>query len=181
MNIPTNDNIVFIDTEFTDLDPLTGELLSVALIKPNGEELYIELPYTADPHPWVKEHVLPFLSGQTTTKEDAVTKIRKFIGDSKPHLMAYIVQLDAVYWYDLFGSAQSHPAHKHPIDFASILFAHGFSSDAYSDPDFLKSINVDMEKKGRGHHALDDCRFLREVYYKFLDHLVAEDVVGSQG
>ena len=59
---PYSDRIIFFDTEFTDLNAKTGELLSIGLIKYNGEELYLELESTATPHPWVVEHVLPFLN-----------------------------------------------------------------------------------------------------------------------
>jgi hypothetical protein len=36
-------NIVFIDTEFSDLDPYKGEVLSIGAIKLTGEEFYIEI------------------------------------------------------------------------------------------------------------------------------------------
>jgi DNA polymerase III epsilon subunit-like protein len=41
-------NIVFIDTEFTDLDPYKGELLSVGIVKLSGEELYIEFEQNSE-------------------------------------------------------------------------------------------------------------------------------------
>jgi len=180
MNTPATDNILFIDTEFTDLDPKIGELLSIALIKPTGEELYIELAYSKEPHQWVIENVLPHLEGNPVSIVTAREQITAFIGQDRPHLVAYINQLDAVYWYDLFGSAQSHPAHKHPIDFASILFGYGYNTTDYSNHNFLQSIGIDIEDKGRGHHALDDCRFLRKVYYNFFDSLEAETLTETE-
>jgi len=34
--------------------------MSIGLVKPNGEELYLELEYDESTiHPWVDEHVLP--------------------------------------------------------------------------------------------------------------------------
>lgn len=177
MNAPENDNIIFIDTEFTDLDPKKGELLSIALIKPTGEELYLELEYSNEPHPWVIENVLPHLKGDPISIINARKQIKQFIGQDKPHLVAYINQLDAVYWYDLFGSAQSHPAHKHPIDFASILFGYGYPTNVYNDKEFLKKLDIDMSEKGTAHNALDDCRFLKNMYYKFYAYLEADDLV----
>lgn len=35
--------LIFFDTEFTSLDPYKGEILSIGMVKENGEELYIEL------------------------------------------------------------------------------------------------------------------------------------------
>ncbi len=171
MITPASDNIIFFDTEFTDLDVKKGELLSIGLVKPNGEELYIELPYTKEPHEWVKEHVLPHLSGELTSYEDARIQITEFLGDTKPHLIAFINQLDSVYWYDFFGSPQAHPAHKHPIDFGSILFGHGFKTTSMSDPDFLDMLKITAQDRGVGHNALDDAKFLRKVYNSFYEHL----------
>ena len=36
-------DVIFVDTEFTDLDPYTGEILSVGMAKPNGDEFYVEI------------------------------------------------------------------------------------------------------------------------------------------
>ncbi len=177
MNTPATDNIIFIDTEFTDLDPKKGELLSVALIKPTGEELYFELEYSKEPHSWVIENVIPHLEGNPISVLDARKQIKQFIGEDKPHLVAYINQLDAVYWYDLFGSAQTHPAHKHPIDFASILFGFGYATTDYSNLEFLEKIGIDINDKGIGHHALDDCRFLRKIYYQFYAFLETDELL----
>jgi hypothetical protein len=33
------ENILFIDTEFSDLDPYIGEILSIGMVKLSGEEL----------------------------------------------------------------------------------------------------------------------------------------------
>src|SRR4030066_1628453 len=43
---PFSDNIVFLDTEFSSLDPYKGEILSIGLVKMNGDGLYLELEYT---------------------------------------------------------------------------------------------------------------------------------------
>ena len=42
---PYSGNIVFLDTEFSTLDPYNGEILSIGLVKMNGEELYVELKH----------------------------------------------------------------------------------------------------------------------------------------
>ena len=91
---PYSERIIFFDTEFTDLDIRKGELLSIGMVKPSGEELYLELAHDGSVHPWVKKHVLPFLTGDKITKEDAREKIWAFMGrhkkeTEKSFLMAY--------------------------------------------------------------------------------------------
>jgi hypothetical protein len=57
-------NLIFFDSEFSSNDPVTGEILSLALIKPTGEELYLELEFSGDVSSFVRSHVLPYLTGQ---------------------------------------------------------------------------------------------------------------------
>ena len=40
-----SDNIIFLDAEFSTLDPYEGEILSIGLVKLNGDNLYLELEY----------------------------------------------------------------------------------------------------------------------------------------
>ena len=51
--LPTmvSDIVIFFDGEFTTLDPTTGRLLSLALVKPSGEYLYLELEIGDAPVP----------------------------------------------------------------------------------------------------------------------------------
>jgi len=42
---PFSKNIIFLDTEFSSLDPYKGEMLSIGLAKLDGSELYLELEY----------------------------------------------------------------------------------------------------------------------------------------
>ena len=167
-------NIIFFDTEFTNLDHKVGELLSIGLIKYTGEKLYIELEYeNKNVHPWVKKRVLPYLTKRKITREKAQEKINKFIGintkgKDKPCLMAYVNQFDAIYWYDLFGTPKKHPAFWIPIDFASILFAHGFAPDSFGKKAFLNKIGIDKTKYIE-HNALEDAKMLRDVYLKLYD------------
>lgn len=49
----------FLDTEFNGFD---GELISLALVPEYGDqEFYVVLPLPADIHPWVAQHVIPYL------------------------------------------------------------------------------------------------------------------------
>jgi len=168
------DNIIFFDTEFSNIDSEIGELMSIGLVKPNGEELYLELEYDESTiHPWVDEHVLPYLTGNKTPKEEAIEKIWDFVGreGEKPFLMAYVNQFDSIYWYRLFSDPKGHPVFWIPIDFASILFGFGFNPDIMREEDFYKWLDIDTTKYNK-HNALDDAKKLKEVYEKFKERVV---------
>lgn len=165
---PFSENIVFFDTEFTTLDAKVGELMSIGLVKYTGEELYLELDYKSEPHPWVTEHVLPYLTGEKVSYEEARQRLRVFLGEGKPYLMAYVNQFDAIYWYRLFDSPQDHPAFWIPLDFASILFAHGFDPGSMGKDSFFKEIGVANDEY-KQHNALQDALLLRQSYLRFID------------
>jgi len=80
MPIPFSNNVIFYDTEFSHLDPHTGEILSIGMVKISGEELYLELEYTGPVGDWVKENIIPTLKGPYVTREEARQKIREFVG-----------------------------------------------------------------------------------------------------
>lgn len=169
-----SDNIIFLDTEFTTLDPAKGELISIGMVKlKTGRELYLELEFDEGTvEPWVKTHVLPSLTGPRISQKDARQKIIRFIGNKKerkekPYLMAYVNQFDAIYWYKLFGSAKEHPGYWIPIDFASILFAHGYPPNSLGRHSFFKELGIEKGEY-KEHNALADARLLREVYVAFL-------------
>lgn len=166
---PFSDNIIFLDTEFSSLNPYKGEILSIGLVKMNGEELYLELDYDGEVDDWVKENVIPLLTQEKISRAAAIEKIEQFVDDTEPYLTGYVNQFDAVYLYKLLGS-KNNPFHWIPIDFASILFTLGISPGRYNWEDkdnFYQEIGVDHNKY-RKHHALDDAKLLREVYLKFL-------------
>ncbi|MBX2866804.1 3'-5' exoribonuclease [Candidatus Kaiserbacteria bacterium] len=165
---PFSQDIIFFDTEFSSLDPCEGEILSIGMVKLSGEEFYIELEYDGEVSEWVKDNILHTLIAPKVSREEAQKQIKEFVGEGKPHIMAYVNQFDAIYTYKLFG-IDNHPFHWLPIDFASMLFAHG------KDPEML----VDLERackefgidhtKYKQHHALDDAKVLRKIYLKLAD------------
>lgn len=163
------DNLIFIDTEFTDLDPYTGELLSVGIVKLNGEELYLELECDAPNSDWVQKHIIPTLTQEKITREDADTKIRAFLGDSLPFAVGFVDNYDVIYLTKLFGAGKL-PFRWMTIDFASILFAIGvnpvkYQLDSGGAKSFYRKLGIDT-KKYKQHHALDDARLLRDVWLK---------------
>lgn len=162
---PFSHNIIFFDTEFSDLNIRTGELLSIGMVKEgSGEELYLEFDYTGPMHPWVTQNVLPILTAEKKySKLEAREKLREFVGAGEPYLMAYVNQFDAVFWYDLFGSPKDHPAFWIPLDFASILFAHGYDPNSMGKDSFFSDLGID-KAQFKLHNALDDARMLKQVY-----------------
>lgn len=162
-------NLVFIDTEFTSLDPVVGEILSIAIIKLTGEELYIELETDAVPSNWVKRNILPMLTQPKLDQEETKKAIRKFLGRKDPFAIAFVDNYDSLYAVKLFGEGKL-PFKWMTIDFTSILFANGINptkllateSDAKK---FYTSLGIDLTKY-KQHHALDDARLLRDVWLR---------------
>lgn len=157
-----SNNIIFLDTEFSTLDPYKGEILSIGLVKSNGEELYLELEYNGEVSNWVKENVIPLLQNKKVERQEAVRKIKEFVGNSKPYAISHVNQYDTIYLYKLLGlgNGGENPFFWMPVDFASILF--GMGIDPESD------WGVDKTKY-REHHALDDAKLLREAYLRIFN------------
>ena len=167
---PYSQNIIFFDTEFSSLDSHKGEILSLGLVKYNGEELYLELDYNGEIDKWPRENILPSLKQEKVSKDKAIELIKDFVGTENPYVVAYINQFDMVYFYKLLGLDNfNHHFHWMPIDFASILFSFGINPDVLVDwnNNFLDKLKIDSSKFNQ-HNALDDARMLREVYLKFI-------------
>ncbi len=162
-------NIIFFDSEFSSLDVSRGKILSLGLVKYDGEELYLELEYNGVVDQWPKENILPYLTRKKVSREKAVKLIEKFIGNSTPYVVAYINQFDMVYFYKLLGLDSFNERFNWiPIDFASILFSQNINPDVLADWDksFLDKLKIDYFRL-RQHNALDDAKMLRNVYLKF--------------
>jgi DNA polymerase III epsilon subunit-like protein len=165
MRRPFSDNVIFYDTEFSNLDPYTGEILSIGMVKISGEELYLELEHTGPVGDWVKEHIIPTLKGPRVSREDARQRIKEFVGDGKPYAVSYVNPYDTLYFYKLFGfPTGDQPCYWLPVDLSSIIFGDG------KDPEdlfaFAAELGIDT-KQYTQHHALYDARLLRDVYMKF--------------
>lgn len=165
-------NLIFIDTEFSDLDPYSGEILSIGIVKLNGDELYIELDYTGKSSKWVRKNILKTLKLPKLSKKDAVHAVREFLGDTEPFAVAFVDSYDVIYLTKLFGVGNL-PFKWMTVDLASILFANGinpvkFQLDSDSAKTFYTSLGIDT-KKYKHHHALDDARLVRDVWLKLTD------------
>lgn len=165
-------NLIFIDTEFSDLDPYKGELLSIGITTLDGRELYIELTSTEESSTWVQKYVMPQLKDIKFSKKQAIEQIRNFLGKTEPYAIAFVDNYDVIYLTKLFGAGKL-PFKWLTIDFASILFAQGvnpvrFKRDSSDAKHFYASLGIDL-KKYRPHHALDDARLLRDVWLKVVN------------
>lgn len=164
---PYSKNIIFLDTEFSSLDPYKGEILSVGLVTLGEKELYLELEHDGPIDSWVKKNIISTLKDSKVSRKEAVKKIKKFVGKKKPYFITYVTPYDTLYLYKLFGTGET-PFYWLPIDFASILFGMGINPESYhpdNEINFLKKIGVDVSKY-KLHNALDDAKLLREVYLK---------------
>jgi len=156
---PFTDNIIFFDTEFSTLDPYNGEILSIGLVKLSGEELYLELEYDGPASDWVKGNILPTLKAPKISRDEAKRKMKEFVGNGMPYMVAYINQYDDVYLNKLFLGDEK-PFYWLPIDFASMMFAVGLNPESRITEDFPGY---------QQHNALDDARLLRDWYLKFFE------------
>jgi hypothetical protein len=166
-----SDNIIFFDSEFSSFDTKRGELLSIGMVKLNGEELYLELESTAEPIDWVKANVLPFLTGEKISPAAAVEKMIKFAGDKKPYLVSYIDNYDAVYLKNIIGSGKDNIFNWITIDISSMFFALGQNPADFGDADktgLFDKLGINW-RQYREHHALDDAKLLRDFYIKYFE------------
>lgn len=161
-------NIIFIDTEFSTLNPYKGEILSIGIVKLNGDSLYLELEFNGETSLWVEKHILPTLKNKKVSRKKAIQMINKFVGKKKPYAVGFVPQHDTLYLYKLF-KIDKHPFYWLPIDFASMLFSQGINPENYFKKSFLKKIGVDTTEYQHTHNALDDATLLREVFIKFFN------------
>jgi hypothetical protein len=158
---PYSDNVVFVDTEFSGLEFYLGELISIAVVKPGGAELYLELEYTGRVAEFVRKNVLPKLTGPKVTPAEATARIKAFVGDGRPYMVSEAGHYDAVYVNKLFG-IEEQPFNWVPLDFASMMFGHGLKPRL---DELARELGLDRSQF-RSDHALDDARFLRELYLR---------------
>lgn len=163
------ENLIFIDTEFSDLDPYKGEVLSIGIVKLSGEELYIELEFDGESSEWVMQRIVPMLKAPKVTRERAVEMVCDFLGDSQPYAVAFVDNYDVIYLTKLFGAGNL-PFRWMTIDFATVLFMMGvnpvkFLAGEKGAVNFYKKLGINIGKY-KQHHALDDARLLRDVWLK---------------
>lgn len=68
---------LYLDTEFNGHG---GELISLALVSDKGpHRFYGVVPYSAPTHPWVAEHVIPFLDQDAEPKSEFRMRLQMFL------------------------------------------------------------------------------------------------------
>lgn len=101
---------IFFDTEFIE-DGKTIELLSIGLVREDGQYYYAE-PEETDrdrASPWVRENVLPFMTGPKEQRKNIAADIVRFAGE-KPEFWAYYADYDWVALCQLYGTMMQLPA-----------------------------------------------------------------------
>lgn len=104
----------FLDTEFVE-DGETIMPISLALVRENGDSLYLEYDFDeakAEAHDFVSENVLPHLAGQERyTRDDVRDRILSFVGDAeRPEFWAYYASFDWVVFCQTFGTMGDFPS-----------------------------------------------------------------------
>ncbi|MFH1802969.1 MAG: hypothetical protein ABH864_06000 [archaeon] len=166
------ENMIFMDGEFAKLSPDGIDLISIGLVKPSGEELYLEIEFDGELDPWVKRNVVPHLEGKKVSRGEAARRIRNFVGKGRPSLVAYVNQFDWMGVCRLFGAEGPKdiigrlPFHWVPIDFASIMISKGVEPGTPPQKVALK-YGVDTSDICK-HNALDDARLLKRIYDKVM-------------
>lgn len=167
---PFTENVIFYDTEFSSLDPYKGEILSIGAVKMNGEEFYCEIEFDGEYSDWVKEHLLHTFTSEKVTREKARDMLCTFVGTKRPYMLAYVNQFDTIYTHKLFQGRENGPFYWLPLDFASVLYGLGYNPEVFRDDNYTAlahELGVEV-KTGHTHNALDDAKFLREIYIKLI-------------
>lgn len=167
---PFSDNVIFYDTEFSSKDPYVGEILSIGAVKMNGDEFYCEVEYDGEYSDWVKENLLTTLTAHKLTKTEAAESLASFVGNDRPYMVCHGNGSDVVYTRKLFGQDDI-VFHEVVIDFAAVLFGLGYDPSVFRNNDFTElaeQLGVPTAV-GHTHNALDDAKFLREVYLALIN------------
>lgn len=100
---------IWFDTEFID-GGRTVDLLSIGLVKENGDTYYAE-PAETDRSlagDWVKANVLPFMHGPVKPRAEIAADLVKFCGPL-PEFWAYYGSYDWVCFCQIFGNMMALP------------------------------------------------------------------------
>lgn len=147
-------NRIWFDTEFIE-DGRTIDLISIGLVRDDGAEYYAELAECdlSRASEWVRENVLPHLSGVKTPRAQVAADLVAFAGDA-PEFWAYYAAYDWVALCQLFGTMMDLP-NGWPM----------FVRDLRQAADggrILPAQHADDE-----HNALADARWLRSAWQDF--------------
>lgn len=142
----------FLDTEYNGSG---GELLSLALVPDEGEELYLTFDWSGALEPWVQRHVVPYLDtvpdplvSPRLSRLDAARTISHYLaGDREPLIIADWPE-DIALFNALLIIGPGVMAEVPPLTFRFVALS-GFSTAANSKVP---------------HNALHDARALRDHF-----------------
>lgn len=98
-----------IDSEFIDT-PTCSALISFAIVREDNAYRYFEFAFPEEElTPWLREHVVPHLSGERTTFAEAAKEIERFIGADRPEVWAYFGAYDWYWFCRLWGGMMHLP------------------------------------------------------------------------
>lgn len=146
---------VWFDTEFIE-DGRTIDLMSIGMVREDGAEYYAE---SADcdlsrASPWVRENVIPHLTGVQKSRAEIVRDVVIFVGP-EPEFWAYYADYDWVALCQLFGTMMDLPEGwpKFCLDIKQSAYLVG---------------NPSLQRpEGGDHHALADARWNRRIWQHF--------------
>lgn len=145
---------VYLDTEFTTLNRYRAQLISLALVVPDGPELYVELTDAwapAECSPFVIETILPLL--------DHARHGRK-TGQARSELQAFLQALGEV---EIITDA---PDHDWPL-LRWLAGPEGLPDNVRPEPGQLTiDLNAGYADAEPPHHALQDARLLATLAEK---------------
>lgn len=153
----------WIDTEFIE-DGHTIDLISIGIVREDGEEYYAEVDLPTETwdriysHEWLPTNVVPHLDGNWKSRETIADEIRLFVGGGEPEFWAYCGAYDWVVLNQLYGAMVDHPR-GWPF-YCNDIAQYGMHL-GINRRNFPKQ---HMGAHGAEHNALADARWTRDTY-----------------
>lgn len=147
----------YVDTEFNGNG---GQLLSVGIVRQDGEQFYQELHVHELPQPWIKKNVVPVMLGRPVSRAACSFGLQQFLlRDRGPHTFVVDWPEDAVHLGNLMVT--DHGTRMPPRRWRCVLLElPGFHTADHSK---------------RPHNALDDAVALRN----YVERGIAEGMDGE--
>lgn len=154
--------LLFLDTEFTGLDQVKPDLISIGLVDETGREFYAELPeshWTVQCNEWVHFNVVPHLwHGDFVQNEASIRNhLTAWIEDIPDEAVIVTDCPDADFFVQLKRLLPQWPKNLHPWPMQFSVWAMGDEQQPV-----LQNIVDDYHTLDRPqHHALHDAHSLR--------------------
>lgn len=161
--------ILFLDTEFTSLDQPDPDLISIALVREDGNYFYAELPpdaYSERASDWVKQNVLHLLDGgcRQLTRAILSSRLTEWIESIQDKTL--IVTDAPDFDFELLKPLLS----PWPRNLArQAMIFDSYSMGVSRQPWLFNIMQKYHEERGPMHHALNDAQALRAGMMAALD------------